>query len=82
MNLNILCRSKHLHLNDPRCYNGAYFDAEYVWGQWELLEYDLPPDKIDRRLEFWRDLNAYAVRERGESAIREFKAVEMTKELL
>jgi hypothetical protein len=35
----MMTRSKQLHLNDPRCYNGAYYDAEYRWGEWEQLEF-------------------------------------------
>jgi hypothetical protein len=23
-------------INDPRCYNGAYFDSHLVWSPWEL----------------------------------------------
>lgn len=70
----ILMRSKVFVWDDPmrRCYNGAYGDHHYEWGAWQSLEYVKEPD-IGRRLEFWRDLNAYAVSARGESAKSEFK---------
>lgn len=71
---NILTRQKILHLNDPRCYDGAYYDAEYIWGEWKVLEYNLHEEKLKDRLDFWRDLNDYAVGERGESAKKGFKA--------
>lgn len=74
--LAVLCRSKRLQLNDPRCYNGAYFDADYVWGPWEVLEsmcYMKPGTDPEERMKFWRELNDYAVGQRGEGARREFK---------
>lgn len=71
--MNILCRKKKLQLNDPRCYNGAFFDAEWVDGEWEVLEYDVPEAKVQSRLDFWVDLNNYAVSQRGESARKQFK---------
>jgi len=71
--MEILVREKKLQLNDPRCYNGAFFDAEYVYGEWEVLEYDVPESKVQERLDFWVDLNNYAVSQRGESARKQFK---------
>lgn len=67
-------RTKRLQLNDPRCYDGAYFDAEFVWGPWEILD-RITPDKIEHKLKFWRDLNDYAVSQRGQSARSQFKAL-------
>ena len=72
----VLCRGKRLQLNDPRCYNGACFDAEYVWGPWEVLEsmcYLKPSTDPEDRLKFWRELNDYAVSQRGEDSRKEFK---------
>jgi hypothetical protein len=43
----------------------------------EILEYDFTEDKIERRLEFWRELNDYAVSQHGLSARAEFKSVEV-----
>lgn len=69
----LMGRSKYLHLNDPRCYNGAYFDAEHRWGQWEVLDRLPTQERADRAVAYWADLNDYAVSQRGDSAKREFK---------
>jgi hypothetical protein len=69
-------RGKRLQLNDPRCYNGAFFDAEYVWGAWEVLDRLPDAEAAERKLKFWRELNDYAVSSRGEDSRREFKVVE------
>jgi len=73
--MNIETRRKFLINTDPqrRCYNGCHYSSELVWGQWEILEYDIPEDKLDDRISFWKDLNDYAVSQRGESAKREFR---------
>lgn len=56
---------------DPqrRYYNGTWFSSEFIWTEWEVLESDVSAERI----EFWQDLNAYAVRERGEGAKQEFE---------
>lgn len=69
----LMRRSKYLHLNDPRCYNGAYFDAEHRWGQWEVLDRLPTQERADRAVTYWVDLNDYAISQRGDSAKREFK---------
>jgi hypothetical protein len=69
----LMCRSRYLHLNDPRCYNGCYFDAEYRWGQWEVLDRLPTQEKADSTITFWTELNDYAVSQRGEGAKSEFK---------
>lgn len=71
--MNLLARRKRLHLNDNRCYNGAYKDAEYIYGPWEVLEYNISPTSSKDRLKFWKELNDYAVSQRGESARSQFK---------
>ena len=60
---------------DPqrRCYNGCLFSSEIVWGEWEVLQHDVPPEQYKSRLKFWRELNDYAVQCRGKSARAEFK---------
>lgn len=70
----IMCRERREVNTDPqrRCYNGAYFSSEVRWSNWSVLEYTTP-EKVARRLEFWRELNDYAVSHRGESARRELK---------
>ena len=62
---------------DPqrRCYNGVHARSEIVWTQWETIDFFIKSDRIEERLEFWRSLNDYAIKERGESARREFIAV-------
>jgi len=64
---------------DPmrRCYNGAYAKSEIVWTAWETLEF-VDKDKASTRLKFWKELNDYAVSERGPSAKKEFRIVEAT----
>ena len=59
---------------DPqrRCYNGCNFSEELQWTDWEVLESEIPADKIEGRLKFWKELNDYAVSQRGESARKEF----------
>ena len=76
--MNILMRKRYLINTDPqrRCYNGCHFSSELVWGNWAVLEFGVSSDRTDTRLAFWRNLNDYAVSQRGESAKTEFKAVE------
>ena len=68
----IMVRKKRLINTDPqrRCYNGCHYKSELVWSDWEELDYT---DKPKERLIFWRDLNDYAISQRGESARAEFK---------
>lgn len=75
MSIRIYMRNKKLKLNDPRCYNGCYFDAVYVWGPWEVIEICKDMAKAKQRLVGWVDLNDYAVSQRGKSAKAEFKIV-------
>ena len=74
--MNIQYRTQDLVNTDPqrRCYNGCHFSSEFVWNGWKVLQYDVQEDKIEERLAFWRELNDYAVSQRGESAKAEFKA--------
>ena len=60
---------------DPerRCYNGCHFSSEWRWTAWSELETGVHPDRVADRLEFWRDLTAYAMRERGKSATKEYR---------
>jgi hypothetical protein len=71
-------RNRRLINTDPqhRCYNGCHYSSELVWTSWELLECSVPEDKIESRLKFWRELNAYAVKERGKEAKSDFRAVQ------
>lgn len=66
--------------NDPqrRCYNGAHFSTAFRWTEWETLDSfpdDTPQTEIDRKLKFWRDLNDYAISQRGEGARSEYEVI-------
>lgn len=60
--------------DDPqrRCYNGAYGAHHFEMSRWE--QWDVGSlAKMERRRQFWQELNDYAVSQRGESAKIEFK---------
>lgn len=81
MGMNIETRRKQLVATQGsrrRCYNGCFHssDWETVDTDWETLELNVAPENVENRLEFWRDLNAYAVSQRGVGARREFRAKE------
>lgn len=64
---------------DPqrRCYNGVHAKSEIVWTQWAILDSGVDADQVEFWLKFWRNLNAYAVSQRGEvGTLREYEAVE------
>lgn len=83
MNLSNLTRCtiwtrRQIEVNtDPqrRCYNGCHAKSELRWTEWETLEHPVP-DRVEERLAFWRDLNDYAVSQRGPSAKSEFKVTQ------
>ena len=77
MSRHIQMRSMYLVNTDPqrRCYNGCHAESKLRWTDWSTLEYRIPDDNIEERLKFWRDLNAYAVKERGEGSCREFRDI-------
>ena len=63
---------------DPqrRCYYGCHFSSEIVWTAWTVLHSDVPENEVERKLKFWRELNAYAVSQRGKvGTLREHRAV-------
>ncbi len=62
---------------DPqrRCYNGCHAKSEMQWAAWEDLNLHVSEDTVEDKLKFWRDLNDYAVSQRGEGARRQFEAV-------
>lgn len=69
---------KQVEVNtDPqrRCYYGVYPRSELRWTEWEVIDFDIPYDKVESRLSFWRELNDGAISARGEGARREFKIV-------
>lgn len=62
---------------DPqrRCYNGCHAKSELQWQPWETMRSNIPEDKCQDILKFWRELNDYAISQRGESAHCEFEIV-------
>ncbi len=71
-------RRSQIEVNtDPqrRCYNGCHFSSELVWTAWESLDSGLSLEKAEHQLKFWRELNDYAISQRGESARKEFKII-------
>lgn len=63
---------------DPqrRCYNGCHFSSEFQWTAWGDLEVRVKAEKLEKRMTFWRELNDYAVSQRGKGARSEFEAVQ------
>ena len=62
---------------DPqrRCYYGCHASSELIWTAWEDLD-EAAEDKIQAKLEFWKELNDYAVSQRGEANTKkEFRIV-------
>ena len=74
----LLCQEQVFVWDDPlqRCYNGAYGAHHFEWGASEVLDRLPDAETAARKLQFWRELNDYAVSQRGESARKEFKIVE------
>lgn len=74
--MNIQTRQRYLANTDPqgRCYNGCHKSSELRWTEWGDLEIGVK--ETESRLKFWKELNDYAVSERGEGARREFRVVE------
>lgn len=76
-NCRLECRGKVTVNNDPqrRCYNGCHASTLTYWSDWEVYDYNLTEDKAKERLEFWQDLNEYAVSQRGKGALKQFRIV-------
>ena len=74
--MNIEMRRKYEVNTDPqrRCYNGCHAKSELRWSSWETVDFDIAEERIESRLEFWRDLNDYAVSQRGAGAKAEFRS--------
>lgn len=65
--------------NDPqrRCYNGCHASIAREWSAWVAFDSGIPAEKVERKLAFWRELNDYAVSQRGEDNTKcEYEAVE------
>ena len=74
--LNIERRAKQLVNTDPqrRCYNGCHYSTALVDTPWQVLQLEVPAERVEERLTFWRELNDYAVSQRGEESRAEFRA--------
>lgn len=77
--LELRMRKKRLINTDPqrRCYNGCHFSSKLVWTPWEVFDSNVKPEKVEDTLKFWRELNDYAVSQRGEGARAEYVIVEV-----
>ena len=77
MTLQIIRTRRRIEVNtDPqrRCYDGCHFSSKLRWTNWENLD-TIRADQVEAKLKFWRDLNDYAISQRGESARCEFETV-------
>lgn len=74
---NIESRRRQLINTDPqrRCYNGCHFSSELVWTPWEVLNLGVSAETVEDKLKFWRELNDYAVSQRGDGAKAEFQSI-------
>jgi hypothetical protein len=78
----IQCRTMIEVNTDPqrRCYNGCHAKTEIRWSSWVDLN-TTPNDRIEHRLKFWKDLNEYAVSQRGEvGTLQEFRVTPIVEE--
>ena len=84
MNYVTMSRKQVLINTDPqrRCYNGVHYKSELVWTCFERLDAPQPSkEKAEDRLKFWKELNDFAVSQRGKSARCEFKIMEQHAEI-
>lgn len=74
MSYTIQMRNRQLVNTDPqrRCYNGCHYSSKLVWQPWVDLE-TTTLVKVIRRIQFWKELNDYAVSQRGKSALTQFR---------
>jgi hypothetical protein len=59
-----------------RCYDGCNFSEELQWTGWTVIDFGISEEWVEGRLTFWRELNDYAISQRGEGARSEYRAVE------
>lgn len=69
---------QYTEITDPqrRVYNGCTYKSRQSFTPWETLESGLSPEEVDQRLEFWVDLNNYAVSQRGETSRNKYRIKE------
>lgn len=83
MKRTVIMRRQHIEVNnDPqrRCYNGCHASTEIVLSEWEVMNYTTE-DKAPEQLKFWRELNDYAVSQRGASAQCDYKIDTLPEEI-
>ena len=82
MNYKIEQRRRITVNTDPqrRCYNGCHYSSETLWTGWGTLHSGLSLEKAQRRLRYWRELNDYAVSQRGDADRSEYRLVEGDKD--
>jgi hypothetical protein len=77
----VLVRRQYIEYNDDpqrRCYNGCHASTAFYWGPWESLQHfpdGTELELIESKLKFWRELNADAVKARGNGALCEFAVI-------
>ena len=66
---------QYTELTDPqrRVYNGCAYKSKQSFRPWETLESGISEKDINERLNFWVDLNNYAVSQRGESSRNKYR---------
>ena len=67
---------QYTELLDPRVYNGCAYKSKQSFRPFETLESGLSPEEVNQRLEFWVDLNNYAVSQRGKTSRNKYRIVE------
>ena len=56
-----------------RVYNGCAYSSKQSFRPWETLESGIFEKDINKRLNFWVDLNNYAVSQRGENSRNKYR---------
>ena len=66
---------QYTELTDPqrRVYNGCAYKSKQSFRPWETLESGISEKDINERLNFWVDLNNYAVSQRGENSRNKYR---------
>ena len=66
---------QYTELTDPqrRVYNGCVYSSKQSFRPWEILESGISEKDINERLNFWVDLNNYAVSQRGENSMNKYR---------
>jgi hypothetical protein len=52
------------------------YSSAQIFEEFEVLESNIPAEDVNERLNFWVDLNEYAVSQRGESSRNKYRVVE------